>query len=115
MLAFTKCSIGDQLHPSGELDATTYRTVGAAYREVEAKEPWCAGARAVSDIGVLSSEAENHSNRQSPADEGASRALLEGHFLFELLDRNMDFSRFKLLILPDDIRVDEALKSRLDA
>jgi hypothetical protein len=115
MLAFnSKCSIGDQLHPSGELDATTYRTIGAAYREVEAKEPWCLGARPVADIGVLSSEAENHSHGQSQPDEGVTRALLEGHFLFELLDREMDFSQFRLLILPDDIRVDEALNSRLD-
>ncbi|MCK9361938.1 alpha-amylase [Patescibacteria group bacterium] len=115
MLAFnSKCSIGDQLHPSGELDATTYRTIGAAYREVEAREPWCLGARPVADIGVLSSEAENHSHGQSLPDEGVTRALLEGHFLFELLDREMDFSQFRLLILPDDIRMDEALKSRLD-
>lgn len=116
MMAFNaKCSIGDQLHPGGDLDATTYRTIGAAYREVESKEPWCVDARPVSDIGVLSSEAENHSHRQCPEDEGATRALLEGHFLFDLVDREMDFSRFKLLILPDDIRVDEELKSRLDA
>ncbi len=116
MLAFNaKCSIGDQLHPSGDLDVTTYRSVGAAYREVESKEPWCVNSRPVSDIGVLSSEAENHSHRQSAADEGATRALLEGHFLFELVDREMDFSRFKLLILPDDIRVDEKLKALLDA
>jgi hypothetical protein len=39
---------------------------------------------------------------------------LEGHFLFELVDRAMDFSRFKLLILPDTIRINEDLKCRLD-
>lgn len=116
MIAFNaKCSIGDQLHPGGKLDETTYRTIGAAYREVEAKEPWCVEARPVSDIAVLSSEAENHSHRQNAPDEGATRALLEDHFLFEIIDRGMDFARFKLLILPDDIRVDPALKSLLDA
>jgi len=116
MLAFnSKCSIGDQLHPGGGLDATTYRSIGAAYREVESKEPWCSEARPVSDIGVLSGEAENHSMRQSPEDEGATRALLEGHFLFELVDREMGFTRFKLLVLPDTIRIDDDLKRRLDA
>lgn len=115
MLAFNaKCSIGDQLHPNGSLDETTYRSIGRAYREVESKEVWCAGARPVSDIGVLSSESETRSHRQNAPDEGATRALLEGQFLFELIDREMDFSRFKVLVLPDDIRVDEELKSRLD-
>lgn len=115
MIAFNaKCSIGDQLHPGGALDDTTYRMIGAAYREVESKEPWCRSARPVSDIGVLSSEAENHSDRNCLVDEGVTRALLEGHFLFEFLDREMSFARYKLLILPDDIRVDETLKARLD-
>lgn len=115
MLAFnSKCSIGDQLHPGGELDDTTYRTIGSAYREVAVKEPWCVETVPVSDIGVLSAEAETGSHRQSAPDEGAVRALLEGHFLFELLDREMDFSRFKLLILPDVIRIDAALKARFD-
>lgn len=111
-----KCSIGDQLHPSGALDATTYRIIGEAYREVAAKEAWCAGARTVSDIAVLSSEAENHrgNQRDNPADEGASRVLLEGHFLFELVDREADFCRFKLLILPDDITTDTALVEKIN-
>ncbi|MBO4548819.1 MAG: alpha-L-fucosidase [Abditibacteriota bacterium] len=40
MLAFgSKCSVGDQLAPSGRLDPSTYRLIGSAYREVEAKEP----------------------------------------------------------------------------
>src|ERR1051326_8345058 len=39
-----KCSIGDQLHPRGMLDPATYDLIGHVYRQVEAKEPWCAGA-----------------------------------------------------------------------
>lgn len=116
MLAFnSKCSIGDQLHPSGELDSSTYANIGAAYREVEAKEPWCVGARALSDIAVLSSEAETGTHGQNSADEGAVRVLLESHVLFDVIDREESFERYKLLILPDDIRIDEALKTRLDA
>jgi hypothetical protein len=116
MLALnSKCSSGDQLHPSGQLDLATYRAIGAAYREVEAKEPWCRGARPVADIAILSSEAENGEHRQKAADDGAVRTLLEGHRLFAMIDREMDFSAWKMLILPDDIRVDAALKTRLDA
>lgn len=115
MLAFnSKCSIGDQLHPSGRIDETTYEIIGAAYSEVAQKEAWCTDAKAVSDIGVLSSEAENQL-KNAAADEGVSRVLLESHFLFDLLDREMDFTRFKLLILPDDISVDAELAAKLNA
>ncbi|GAB4165037.1 MAG: hypothetical protein Fur0032_01490 [Terrimicrobiaceae bacterium] len=116
MLAYgAKCSVGDQLHPSGALDRSSYGIIGEAYREVRDKEPWCRGARQVFDIAVLSSESESHAHRDCPSDEGVCRVLLESHFLFGLIDRTMDFSPYRALILPDDIRIDEELKSKLDA
>jgi len=116
MLAFgAKCSVGDQLHPNGALDPSTYEIIGEAYREVESKEPWCRDAEQVFDIGILSSEAENGTHRNAPADEGACRTLLESHFLFGLIDRTMDFGRYRALVLPDDIRIDADLKARLDS
>jgi hypothetical protein len=116
MLAYgAKCSVGDQLHPNGMLDPSTYEIIGEAYREVRDKEPWCRGAEQVFDLAILSSEAENHTHRDAPSDEGACRILLEGHFLFGLIDRTMNFSRYKALVLPDDIRIDVELKAKLDA
>ena len=115
MLAFgAKCSVGDQLHPNGALDPSTYEIIGEAYREVRDKEPWCRGAEQIFDMAVLSSEAESLTHRESPSDEGACRVLLESHFLFGLIDRTMDFARFKALVLPDDIRIDAELKAKLD-
>lgn len=112
----SKCSVGDQLHPCGDLDESTYRVIGEAYREVEAKEPWCVDAKQVSDIGILASAAVNRGShkRESAADVGAGRILLEGQFLFDLLDEEMDFAGRKALLLPDDIVVNEDLKSKLD-
>jgi hypothetical protein len=115
MLAFgARCSVGDQLHPTAELDVSTYQIIGQAYREVAAKEEWVLESEQLFDIGVLSSEAENGTFRESAADEGASRILLEGHFLFAVIDRSMDFNRYKVLLLPDDIRIDFDLKAKLD-
>lgn len=111
-----KCSIGDQLHPDGRLDLSTYELIGAAYSEVEANEPWCRDSVAVADIAILSSEAENgRHDDNGMADSGASRILLEGHHLFTLIDRQVDFSAYKLLILPDNISIDEPLQTRIDA
>jgi hypothetical protein len=111
-----KCSIGDQLHPDGRLDLSTYGLIGAAYAEVEAREPWCRDSAPVEDIAILSSEAENGPcDEHSAADTGACRLLLEGHQLFTLIDRQVDFTGYKLLILPDNIAIDAVLKSRIDA
>ncbi len=119
MLALgTKCSVGDQLHPQGQMDMTTYKNIGAAYAEVEQKEPWCVGAKNFADIGVLSAEAmvQSHGHGNSPkSDVGVGRLLLEGHFLFDVLDAEMDFSPYKMLILPDDIQVDDTLQAKIQA
>lgn len=116
MLAYgAKCSVGDQLHPGGTLDRSTYEIIGQAYREVRDKEPWCQGARQVFDLAILSSEAESGSQRESLPDEGACRVLLESHFLFGLIDRTMDFSPYRALILPDEVRIDADLKTKIDA
>lgn len=111
-----KCSIGDQLHPGGLLDESTYELIGEAYAEVEAKEAWCDRVRPVADIGLLSSAALSRSGKvESSADTGAARVLLESHILFDVLDAEMDFAPYKALILPDDISVDEPLKVKIDA
>jgi len=113
MLAFgSKCSVGDQLHPSGEMDMTTYKIIGAAYAEVEKKEPWCENSINVADIALLSSEAETGDR---VPDTGAGRILLEGHFLFDIIDRQVDFGKYKMLVLPDVIAVDAELEAKVNA
>jgi hypothetical protein len=109
-----KCSVGDQLHPRGVLDPSTYRMIGEAYKEVEVKEAWCTDVRHVSDIGVISCGAVNSGSSRDPAsDIGAGRILLEGQFLFDVLDAEMDFRGRRALLLPDEVRVDEILKARI--
>ncbi|MGL1892876.1 MAG: beta-galactosidase trimerization domain-containing protein [Spirochaetaceae bacterium] len=123
MLAYgAKCSIGDQLHPSGIMDETTYRIIGEAYSEVEKKEDWCNNSKNIADIAILNITG-NHERLdglwdpkrvEQAGDIGASRVLLEGHFLFDVIDDEMDFSKYRVIILPDDIKTDPWLKNKLD-
>ncbi|HNX25854.1 MAG TPA: beta-galactosidase trimerization domain-containing protein [Phycisphaerae bacterium] len=120
MLAFgSKCSVGDQLPPLGQADKSTYELIGHAYSEVEQKEPWCDDVTNIADVGLLSSEAcagvVLDRCHPSQADTGANRILLEGHFLYDILDVDMDFNKYKMLILPDDISIKSAVKTKLDA
>jgi len=118
-------SIGDQLHPSGEMDMATYSLIGKAYEELSLKEPWLSGAENIADIGVLSAEAvlEKSSGLNEKitlaeaaklADIGAARILLEGHYLFNVIDEEEDFSRYSLIVLPDIILLDKELKNKLE-
>lgn len=117
-----KICVGDQMHPCGRLDGATYRLIGEAYREVEQKEPWCRDVTSVADVGVLSMEAfsvvATHMDPEHPArlrDTGALRVLQEGGILFDFIDPESDFSRYRVLVLPDAVPVDDALAERLAA
>ncbi len=94
------CSIGDQMHPLSELNMATYELIGKAYSLIEEKEPWLEGAVNVADIAVLSAEA-TLGNRDTRADIGANRMLLEKNYLYNFVDEKADFSQYKLLVLPD--------------
>ncbi|MFQ6040002.1 MAG: beta-galactosidase trimerization domain-containing protein [Candidatus Poribacteria bacterium] len=114
MLAMgAKCSIGDQLHPSGKICQTTYNLVGSVYYEVEKKEPWCNGAKAVVDIAVFTPE-EFTGNRVDPTAIGVARMLQEGAHQFDIIDSASDLSDYKVVVLPDYITVSDELADKLD-
>lgn len=116
-----KCSIGDQLHPEGLMDEATYALIGCAYKEVEAKEGWCKNVVNVADVALLSLEVlgitgdgEGQAAFSGKSDTGAVRMLLEGKILFDVIDMEEDFNKFKVLILPDRLRIGQALKEKLE-
>ncbi|MBQ9099080.1 MAG: beta-galactosidase trimerization domain-containing protein [Clostridia bacterium] len=107
-----RCSVGDQLHPDGEMDLATYRLIGAAYKEVEAREPWLTNAEAVADIGLLT--VEKCIRHKEDALVGANRMLLEGHYLYNVIDSDADFSAYRLLILPDTVILKGELREKVN-
>ncbi len=115
MLALNaKCSVGDQLHPTGKLDEATYDLIGSVYNQVEQKEPWCVGATAVTDIGVFSAEEFAEGQPRTPEQMmGAIRILQEGKHQFDVVDSKSDISSYKVLIMPDLITVDADLKKKI--
>lgn len=115
-----RLSVGDQLHPSGAMDEATYRIIGAAYREVAAREAWIDGAVHRTEVAVLSAEAALRgqgasAHRDVKSDTGAVRVLLEGHYQFDVIDTESALAGYKVVILPDEVRPDTALTAKLKA
>ncbi len=121
MLAFgSKCSVGDQMHPSGEMNIDTYDLIGVGYAEVESKEAWAGGVTPVSDIALVSPEAlrgERFSGHgaNNHAEEGAARMLLETGRQFDVVDLSRDLTGYKVVILPDDFALSGAFKDKVAA
>ncbi len=118
-----KCSIGDQMHPDGYMDEATYALIGAAYAEVEEREPWLDGVTSVADIAILSEEAISNyyatgkivHHGGADSDAGAVRMMLEGKYLFDVIDTEEPLDEYKLLILPDHAKLDAYLTEKIKA
>lgn len=104
-------SVGDHMHPRDGLDPVVYKMIGEVYTEIEKYEPWTDYAKAVADIGILATAdgilGDNHS--------GAARMLGELKYTYDIINENMDMSKYKVIILPDNIIITSKLKGKLQA
>ena len=113
----SSCCIGDQLHPRGRLEKGVYQRIGEVYRQVAEVEPWCQGSEPMADIGVLLAADVPPTARAADyaVEEGAMRVLLELHQQYQFVDRNADLSRYRVVVVPDAVEVDAALRAKLEA
>ena len=112
------CCIGDQLHPSGKMDATVYKRIGEVLGKVRNKEKWCRDTRKVAQIGVFNTRRSGISNpNDHNADlpvEGAYRILTELHYTFDILNLQDDLRGYDLLIMPDNVFLTEQAAVRIE-
>lgn len=110
-----KCLIGDQLHPNGRINPDTYASIAPAFSRIAALEPFLNRFNYVAEVAILASEFYHRDRDQKnhAADDGAVRMLLELKVTFDIIDEDADFSRYSLLILPDNIPVGPSLAARL--
>ena len=107
-------SVGDQLDPTGRVDAYTYENIGNAMRYIKAREPW-RGGKPIVDIAVLSDQRDLHSPEHralggsvKSGRTGVCRMLFEAKYLFDLIGYEEISNDYKLIVLADDkITLDE--------
>jgi len=99
-------SIGDHMHPDGEMDMQTYENIGVAYDYLEKIAPFCYGGESTARVGIYLA---NKNNRG--ANEGLSNILLENQIDYDIIFNN-NFADFDTVIIPDGIVLkDEALSA----
>lgn len=120
MLALgTGCSVGDQLHPWGRLSNATYSLIESVYKSVEEKEKYCIGAKPVCEIAIVRPW-ENFNplvdGRDFPKSLiGAYHIFQELAWQFAIIDSDMDISRYKAVILPDEVEYSKEFTEKLRA
>lgn len=109
-----KCSIGDQMYPDGTLQLATYELIGSVYRQVEKLEKYNDGSQALTEIAIVHPGIIADSELKVDLSlAGAVNMLNEKHYQFDIVDQWMDWTKYKLIILPDKIILLEGLKRKI--
>ncbi len=106
-----KCSIGDQMHPRGILDKQVYEMIGNIYRKVEKIEKFFDKVKPYAEIGIFTYKKPEGKFQDSL--EGAFRVLLETHNQFQIITEDTNFKKYKLIIFPDFMRINEKVEKKL--
>ncbi len=107
------CSIGDQMHPRGKLEDAVYEIIGQVYRGVEEKEEWCRKARPITEIAIMLRKRGKRYFVYERSDYGATKILLELKYQFDVIDQEADFSKYKVLIIPDEGSISDECEDKL--
>jgi len=111
----TGFSVGDHMHPNGTLDETLYNNdLKKIFTFLKSYEPWTDKAKYVKEIAILRNKSTTKQNLITPALRGVTRMLSELKYNFDIINDEMDFSPYKLIILADEFNVSENSKSKLE-
>ncbi len=107
-----RCDIGDQLPPDGRLDPAVYHVIGKSYGRIRALEPYLEGAAPVTEAALITNGLPL-GEPASEANKGLVKLLMESHIQFDVSEPEVDFDRYRLLVLSDTLSVDDDLAGRL--
>ena len=121
-----QCDLGDQLPPHGRLDPAVYQTIGTVYAEIERLEPFLDHAAPVTEAAILvrgnpldelAQPLNTSSGQHAPGVGvyGLTKLLMECHVQFDIVEPDQEFERYRMIVLPDRLSVDEELAQRLRA
>ena len=92
-------SVGDHMHPDGEMELETYKNIGYAYGYLKKITQYCYDGKQICDIGLYLSD-------DREANSGISNILLENQLDYGIIKDN-NFADYKLVIIPDGVVLDD--------
>lgn len=92
-------SVGDHMHPDGEMEMQTYENIGYAYDYLEQIAPYCFDGDMVVNLGL-------YLGADWRANEGVSKILIENQIDYAVVANN-NFDKFDTVIVSAGAKMDE--------
>lgn len=103
----TGMNVGDQLHPSGRLDAYTYEMIGETMQFMREREPFI-GGKYLAEMAMFTPT-------EGGGRTGAARLLFEGKYLFDVIDEYELENGYPLIVVAQDIALSDGVVAGLKA
>ncbi|CAK7038299.1 MAG: hypothetical protein PETM_01595 [Petrimonas sp.] len=111
-------NIGGHFHPRGDLETPVLNRIEKIYTDLQDKEEWYNRARPVTDIAIVYPKTIQHI-RNDVELRSAVRMLCELKQQFDVVTLSSDWSKYKVLIFPDNVIFTDEIacrvKSHIDA
>lgn len=111
-----RITIGDHLHPRGEINNAVFDLIERVYKKLQKFEPWFENAESFTEIGVIIPQPgfKNYKNEKNRIiAKGIARILSELKLQFDILTEDSFWKEYKLLVLPDEVLLDNRIKNRV--
>jgi hypothetical protein len=108
------CGIGDQMPPRGVLDPAVYDVIGKAYGRIKALEPYLEQAVPVTEAAIITSGVPS----ETPTTEvntGLAKLLMESKVQFDIVEPEMPWEHYGMVVLAEDKPVTPEVAGRLHA
>ncbi len=111
-------NIGGHFHPRGDLENAVLDRIEKIYKELQTMESWFDKAKNLTEIAIVYSKSNRNIRNQASSDGqlmAAVRILSELKQQFDVVTEFSDWSKYKVLVIPDDIIFNEEMTRRIKA
>ncbi|RIH66953.1 hypothetical protein D1164_00535 [Mariniphaga sediminis] len=105
-------NVGGHFHPRGDLNNAVFDRIEKIYKELQTMEPWFDNAKNVTEIAIVYPKSIQNirGDRQL---KSAVRMLSELNHQFDVVTTFSDWSKYKVLVIPDGITFNEEVTRRV--
>jgi hypothetical protein len=107
-------NVGGHIHPRGDLETAVLDRIEKIYKELQTYDPWYDGAKNITEIAVVFPDVYS-SARRSGNLKSAVRMLAELKQQFDVVTARSDWSRYKVLVIPDNVIFDNETAQKVRA
>lgn len=106
------CDVGDQMPPNGVLDPAVYHVLGESFGRIKSLESFLDQAAPVTEAALLIPDRALERQKDSFI-YGFTKLMIESHLQFDLIERGLEWERYNLVIIPDEMTLDQKSIDRI--